>query len=103
MAKFTPGPWFIFEGTLCVGGPFVPGSSSGPDRDTGGVAHCGMRVRTSEEALANARLITQAPELLERLTQLIALVENDSDNTPGTELYSELMLAREVIKAATED
>lgn len=61
-AGFTPGPWFLINAE-CVGGPIDPGWEAAGC----GVAHCGMRARTQEEAAANARLIAAAPDMFEAL------------------------------------
>jgi hypothetical protein len=62
----TPGPWFVFGNGHCVGGPCEPGNGllDDPEQKTAGVAMCGMRLRTSEECEANAKLIAAAPDLL---------------------------------------
>lgn len=65
MSQHTPGPWVVFPDTLCVGGPFTPGPADEPGQTTAGVALCGMRLRTREEARANARLVAACPDLLE--------------------------------------
>lgn len=48
--KWTPAPWFLIN-DCCVGGPIEPGWEEAGC----GIAHCGMRARTPEEAAANAR------------------------------------------------
>lgn len=72
----TPGPWFVYENGHCVGGPFEPSLSVpgvGHEGNTAGVPMCGMRMRTFEEAEANARLISAAPELLARCEMVLSL------------------------------
>jgi hypothetical protein len=66
MSEHTPGPWFLIN-ECCVGGPIEPGWEAAGC----GIAHCGMRARTQEEAAANARLIAAAPEMFEALTKLL--------------------------------
>lgn len=62
--KHTPGPWFTFGNGHCVGGPeSIEGAGQG-------IAMCGMRARTPEEAEANARLIAAAPDLLSALQDI---------------------------------
>jgi hypothetical protein len=56
----TPGPWFLIN-DHCVGGPIEPGWEEAGS----GIAHCGMRARTQEEARANAALISAAPNLFD--------------------------------------
>ncbi len=68
MAKHTKGPWFLFGNPAhCVGGPHV-------ENGTGGIAMCGMRLREPEEAAANARLISAAPDLLAVCEALVSLL-----------------------------
>lgn len=64
--KSTPGPWHLIN-EFCVGGPIEPGWEAAGS----GVAHCGMRARTPEEAAANARLITAAPDLYKALRSIL--------------------------------
>lgn len=63
---YTKGPWFLIN-DHCVGGPIEPGWEEAGC----GVAHCGMRARTAEEATANARLIAAAPDLIEALQDIL--------------------------------
>lgn len=70
MTAHTPGPWFVFEGRPCVGGPSGP-IDADPAQKTAGIAMCGMRLRTEDEAMANARLIAAAPELLAELEKIV--------------------------------
>ncbi len=77
MNKHTPGPWHTGEG--------VPYSQTvqmkvcGWDRRPDATGHdyfaCGPRVRTEEQAKADARLIAAAPELLEALKRLLEHAE----------------------------
>lgn len=64
----TPGPWFVFDGRPCVGGPSSTFMDADPAQQTAGIAMCGMRLRTEDESMANARLISAAPELLAAIT-----------------------------------
>lgn len=61
--KHTPGPWDVFEGTVCI---YTTTLEKGA-----GVAMAGMAARTPEEQQANARLIAAAPELLEAVELLL--------------------------------
>jgi hypothetical protein len=70
MSEHTPGPWFLIN-ECCVGGPIEPGWEAAGC----GIAHCGMRARTQEEAAANARLIAAAPEMFEALKRWVDLAE----------------------------
>lgn len=65
--KHTPGPWFLIN-DHCVGGPETTNGAGH------GIAMCGMRARSEEEAKANALLIASAPELLKELQRLVAEV-----------------------------
>lgn len=64
MSESTPGPWSVLPNGVCVVGPFEPGPGDDPKQKTAGIAMCGMRLRTNEEAEANARLTAAAPDLL---------------------------------------
>ena len=83
-AQHTPGPWTVFtnpDGTKIVGIG---------DRNAEGVTDCGFGIWRggSEEALANAHLISAAPDLLIQLKGMlgfaefvIAAVDIDTDQT----------------------
>jgi len=58
----TPGPWFVFSNTHCVGGPHAD-----PNQPTAGVAMCALQFRRPDEIRANTRLIAAAPDMLEEL------------------------------------
>jgi hypothetical protein len=75
---YTPGPWFLIN-DHCVGGPIEPGWEEAGC----GVAHCGMRARTAEEATANARLIAAAPDLVEAMARLITAAKMLLANAEG--------------------
>lgn len=73
-AQHTPGPWKVFttsDGSKVIGIG---------DRNGEGVADCGFGIWRggSEEALANARLIAAAPDLLSALKALMQ-VHRDQD------------------------
>jgi chromosome segregation ATPase len=52
--KHTPTPWFTFGNGHCIGGPeSIAGAGQG-------IAMCGMRARSPEEAEANAVMIVEA-------------------------------------------
>ena len=61
--------------------------------------------RSKEEAIANAKLIAAAPELLARLNSLVLSVKAHPDyqfGEEGDEWHDIVSLAEEVIKKATE-
>lgn len=91
--KHTPGPWFLIN-DACVGGPV----ESGWEQAGCGIAHCGMRARTSEEAAANARLIAAAPEMYEALKALLACP--DISDVAGEDKDPETHAAESIARAA---
>lgn len=89
----TPGPWLVYNEAARF--PGIDGRNSsvvvyGTDNELEGV-----KGRTHAEALANARLIAAAPELLEALEYL---VEWSADRGPGH--WPEWDAARAAIAAA---
>ena len=61
--------------------------------------------RSKEEAIANAKLIAAAPELLDRLNSLVLSVKAHPDyqfGEEGDEWHDIVSLAEETIKKATE-
>lgn len=67
MSAHTPGPWFVFGNGHCVGGAASDGDQGTP---TAGIAMCGMTRRQPAEVVANARLISSAPDLLAELQRV---------------------------------
>ena len=100
-SKHTPGPWFVFGNGHCVGGPkgFIDGD---PREQTAGVAMCGMRLRTDDEAEANARLIAAAPDLLDVAETFLAM-HQEYLNDPDA-MYPDKLLAtvRHLAEAAVK-
>ena len=94
----TPGPWFIFGNGHCVGGPKGP-IDGDPRQQTAGVAMCGMRLRTEDEAKANARLIAAAPDLLAACEMLIS---DPSEEWSQTEFDRRVGAARDMARAAVK-
>jgi hypothetical protein len=97
--KHTPGPWKVWDYAI------YPGIGSDDacillsgDREE----DCGVRGRTSEEAIANAKLIAAAPCLLKELQRLVSLIEPQERegglNIPG---LATLNGARAAIAKAT--
>lgn len=78
-AQHTPGPWHV---------GFKPGPIVYDDRRGRQVADCrDVTQSASKEAIANARLIAAAPELLEMLyTVLPSVEEADEFNKPTKKL-----------------
>ena len=97
-SKHTPGPWFVFGNGHCVGGPkgFIDGD---PREQTAGVAMCGMRLRTDDEAEANARLIAAAPDLLAACEMLIS---DPSEEWSQTAFDRRVGAARDLALAAVK-
>lgn len=74
MTKYTPGPWSLFLGNagyFCVEGIWKADSEA--DRICGSIG----AVASEEEAVANARLIAAAPEMLEALERVVETGEAD--------------------------
>jgi len=96
MSKHTPGPW-------TVGGPNRVGEEAlgiieGKDKYV--VADVWADVEELD-ARANANLIAAAPELLEKLSEAVELLEVDDDaNTVGTDAWVWLKQARELLAKA---
>lgn len=99
--KWTKGPWFLFGNGHCVGGP------ADTESGTGGVAMCGMNIRTPEESAANAQLTVTAPEMYEALEQAeIALINcvplgwTPGQDFVGREEFNPLQVIRAVMAKA---
>ena len=100
----TPGPWeFEYDGG--PSGPFV--FHADPTDPTNGVDICEVRYANEsvKESLANARLISAAPELLECLKGLADQIDplHEIENYPGGDLGHYLRVARHLINKATGD
>ena len=90
MSKFTPGPWEADTSALAV----FRGADQSLIAD---LDHSG----SDEEGEANATLIAAAPELLEKLSEAVELLEVDDDaNTVGTDAWVWLKQARELLAKA---
>ena len=81
MSGHTPGPWVCQpaedDGSICIVGANLGGLV--------GAAHCWpteIDAGGSDRVRANARLIAAAPELLEALTAMVALLEDDGWSWP---------------------
>ena len=76
MSKHTPGPWFMrvnrHRDTNGSKWGWVDSNNSGSQRPPAGVNVCWTEGETSH---ANARLISAAPELLESLEKLHAIMQ----------------------------
>jgi hypothetical protein len=75
----TPGPWSFKDGFVLAVGPV-----NDPEGDA--VAHI---VDHPLEAFDNARLIAAAPDLLERLKEILADVDAGNGETPETSRWQE--------------
>lgn len=95
MSKHTPGPWFQGTGdyAYCVYDKRV---WLNPDGSRGGDTPNLVVVVSPEDAIADARLIAAAPELLEALELLTAGIESSVSDT-----YIPLVKARAAIAKAT--
>jgi len=80
MSEHTPGPWRVFtspRGTKIIGIGTLDGD---------GITDCGFGVWRggSDEAMANARLIAAAPDLLAACTEFLPILERQLDSiNPG--------------------
>lgn len=73
MSKHTPGPWVAHSLMVSEAGQPI---SRGRD-----ICHCGIGMRPpsdSRQAMANARLIAAAPELLEALQAVVRVANRDT-------------------------
>jgi hypothetical protein len=96
-AKHTPGPWKLSHGGLPGDSGFSIVSNNAEAENVKVTAECWPCTIVSEEhrqeLFANARLIASAPELLEALTSLLAMVEFAIDKNDGDiygQVYSEV-------------
>ena len=104
MSDYTPGPWFVHD-LRGVGGP-ISISCTTPDHIT--VADIGPGIENTEaEALANARLIAAAPDLLAERDRLREAL-NDIAYGFGRLAYSEdaakmVEIARTVLQEGRDE
>jgi len=108
----TPGPW-ILQG-FRIYGPPDPRSKHGNGRSLiGGVVDDGIDWRCTqleeggrgafyEEAMANARLMVAAPDLLDALTTLLATID-DVPIAFGVHVHDAIEAAQEAVSRATAD
>lgn len=87
--QHTPGPWHKIN-DVCVGGPI----ERGWEEAGSGIAHCGMRARTQEEAAANATLIAAAPDLYAALDAFVGMSSDDDINAILDDAKAALAKAR---------
>lgn len=96
--KHTPGPWEVFTGAG-IPHPGIEGSGiSIVVFGAKGERDMGVLGRTPKQAIANARLIAAAPELLDALTAIIEIGKRDLTN-PKYDSYFDT--ARDAIAKAT--
>jgi len=100
--KHTPAPWnihFIDDSTSCnckyVLSSIVPICVATIHEKVDDSLECSEYPET-EQAKANAKLISAAPELLEALTNIIDAIAN------GYNLAGHIFLSKQLIKKATE-
>lgn len=97
-AKHTPGPWRVF---IAKGGHAIIGIG---ELTGEGVADCGFGVWRggSEEAMANARLIAAAPELLEAAQTVLAglLVRIDAAPSSSKPVFNGIAELHDAINKA---
>lgn len=86
----TRGPWFLIN-DHCVGGPIEPGWEEAGC----GIAHCGMRARTRDEAKANATLISAAPDMYEALEAIRDFYIRDAPDDEMPKLRQQIIAALE--------
>jgi hypothetical protein len=104
----TPGPWRLGTGNLGNGIEAFHGKESLHEGDDGFRTICTYQSceptgRFAEEranALANARLIAAAPELLEALKAILPFIPNTSASEGGASKYSENVRAADKVRAA---
>lgn len=101
MNKHTPGPWnVLFDDT---GGPFTgwPSVEASDELDCSIVHRAGFKQEywgdlSQREAIANARLIAAAPDLLDALESVWLWMENQADGqSKGGHATFDLMMLRE--------
>lgn len=103
MSKHTPGPWIITHSRS--GYPYqidAPNGSRGPGGITSVTRWGAISCPSSEEGLANARLIAAAPELLQVVDLLIQYDEHDETEQSGADLWDEVMRLAHAAKAKAE-
>lgn len=111
MSKHTPGPWSVSNGQVmseyaikaeCRGSGFGSSVAIVTQRD-------GQNPLPHDEAMANARLIAAAPELLDALRGMLAIVENSrgvagyhlNGDTAEWDEFDEIDIAHTAIAKAT--
>ena len=95
--KFTPGPWQLMP----FDGHDDPEAFMGCIASGSGIIYSGPFSFKSLKGEANAALIASAPDLYEQLSDLVSLAELDRDaDEVGTDMYTVLMLSREVLAKA---
>jgi len=92
MSKPTQGPWTIDS----FGNIQTP---KGVLRLKGVALPCGS-VSDKSEVMANTRLIAAAPDLLEALEHLVAIVDIHQDATDNSFAWAEFVLANQAIAKA---
>jgi hypothetical protein len=95
MPKHTPGPWWL-------GGPEWPNCVFSQERHATPMVECNY-MEGDEEDIANARLISAAPELLQALEEVVSVIEDycdDHNSDRPTDVTVALPRLREAITKA---
>ncbi|HNU11726.1 MAG TPA: hypothetical protein PKJ45_10270 [Rubrivivax sp.] len=91
----TPGPWDVLSNGVCVVGPCERPVG---EPQTAGIAHCGMQLRSEDEARANAAAIKHLP----RMVELLELLFNRDCRVYAHELTIPLHTHRDAVRALFE-
>lgn len=109
-AKHTPGPWTVLPEEADKDYLRIRGTRLGGRYKVANVhhiryegVHAVVRERDDAESMANARLIAAAPELLEALQGLVAVLDKQLHSPHAAARASPLGRARAAIAKATGD
>jgi hypothetical protein len=99
----TSGVWDYAKGVIQrrdqVKGRSIYADVGGRNLEVAVVLANGEGGEMTEEDEANCRLLANAAALMSSLQEVVALVEmGDEANDPGTDLYVEVLLARELMR-----
>ena len=102
MSKHTPGPWHWIGDSLTHRQYNIYAPGSAPQEHVCTVNNLSVEKlygRDADVALANARLIAAAPDLLDALRDFSDYVRNEQNSTDGAVIYSNTQIHRLVFKA----